>query len=129
MFTLDQIKAAHSKVKSGSDFPAYIGDLRTMGVTYYDAYVGDGRTDYFGEGDFKASAPAKYMPMVVVDTPDIDQFRADLKAHQQGNTDYLTFCADCARSGIQKWQVCLDKMTCTYYDKTGGEILVEVIPQ
>lgn len=27
MFTLDQIKAAHNKVKSGADFPAYIQDL------------------------------------------------------------------------------------------------------
>lgn len=27
MFILDQIKAAHSKVKSGGDFPTYIQDL------------------------------------------------------------------------------------------------------
>jgi uncharacterized protein YbcV (DUF1398 family) len=129
MFAVDQIKSAHSKVKSGADFPAYIGDLRSLGVRYYDAYVSDGRTDYFGEGDFKASAPAKYTPMEVAETPNIDKFTSDLKAHQQGKTDYLAFCADCARSGIEKWQVCLDKMTCTYYDKTGGEILVEAIPQ
>ena len=129
MFTIDQIKSAHSKVKTGADFPAYIGDLRSLGVRYYDAFVADGRTDYFGQGEFKASAPPKYTPMEVAETPNIDQFKADLKAHQQGKTDYPTFCSDCARCGIEKWRVSLDEMTCTYYDKTGREILVEAIPQ
>ena len=32
------------------------------------------------------------------------------------------------KSGIEKWVVCLQKMTCTYYDKAGNEILTEQIP-
>ncbi len=28
MFTVEQIKTAHSKVKSGADFPAYIQDIK-----------------------------------------------------------------------------------------------------
>ncbi|WP_461396725.1 DUF1398 family protein [Flavitalea sp.] len=35
----------------------------------------------------------------------------------------------CAIYGIEKWQVSVNKMTCTYYDKGGNEILVEEIPQ
>jgi hypothetical protein len=54
--------------------------------------------------------------------------RTDLKKHQQGQTDYSTFCNDCAKSGIDKWVICMDKMTCTYYDKAGNEILIEDIP-
>lgn len=34
MFTVEQIKTAHSKVKSGADFPAYIQDIKKLGVTY-----------------------------------------------------------------------------------------------
>lgn len=34
MFTAEQLKAAHSQVKSGADFPAYIQDIRKLGVTY-----------------------------------------------------------------------------------------------
>jgi len=34
----------------------------------------------------------------------------------------------CATFGIEKWQVSIEKMTCTYYDKAGNEILVELIP-
>ena len=48
MFTLDQIKSAHSKVKSGADFPAYIREIKELGVTYYEAYVADGHVDYHG---------------------------------------------------------------------------------
>ena len=55
--------------------------------------------------------------------------KADLKEHQQGKTDYLTFIGLCAKLGIEKWEVYMDKMTCTYYDKAGNEILVEQIPQ
>ena len=33
MFTLDQIREAHSRVKSGADFPKYARELTEMGVT------------------------------------------------------------------------------------------------
>jgi uncharacterized protein YbcV (DUF1398 family) len=35
----------------------------------------------------------------------------------------------CATYGVEKWAISMDKMTCTYYDKSGNEVLVEVIPQ
>lgn len=53
---------------------------------------------------------------------------AQLKLHQQGKTDYFTFCKDCAEAGIEKWKVDLNQMTCTYYDQSDHEILVEEIP-
>ncbi|MBK7811123.1 MAG: DUF1398 family protein [Saprospiraceae bacterium] len=49
--------------------------------------------------------------------------------HQQGKTDFLTFIKLCASYGIEKWAISMAKMTCTYYDKAGNEILVEKIPQ
>lgn len=129
MFTVEQIKAAHSKVQSGADFPAYIQDLKGLGVTYYETFVTDGHTDYFGANDYKTSTEAKYNAFVIADASNMEQFVADLKAHQQGKTDYPTFCSDCAKSGIEKWAVCMEKMTCTYFDKAGNEVLVEAIPQ
>ena len=129
MFTTEQIKAAHSKVKSGADFPLYIQDLKSLGVTHYETFVSDGHTDYFGANDYKASSTAKYDVLTIAEPSNAKQFKEDLIAHQQGKTDYLTFCNDCAKSGILKWAVSMDKMTCTYYDKAGNEILVEQIPQ
>ena len=128
MFTIEQIKTAHSKVKSGSDFPAYIRELKQLGVVLYDTFVSDGHSNYYGKNDFKVNSEAKYDALTIHTSADENQFKADLKAHQQGKTDYPTFCSDCAKSGIEKWSVNLDKMTCTYYDKAGNEILEEKIP-
>lgn len=129
MFTTEQIKAAHNKLKSGADFPSYIREIKQLGVTGYEVFVTDGSTTYSGENNYKTSVPAKYEKMPIAKKTDSTQFIADLKAHQQGKTDYLTFCADCAKSGIEKWVVSLDKMTCTYYDIAGNQILTEDIPK
>ncbi len=129
MFTVDEIKAAHSKVKSGADFPAYIKEIKAMGVTHYEAYVSDGHIDYHGANGYTATVGAKYAPLAIADTANIVEFKAELLAHQQGKTDYLTFIQICARVGGEKWSICMKEMDCIYYDKPGKEMLREQIPQ
>lgn len=129
MFSIEDIQNAHSKVKSGSDFPIYVQDLKKLGVIRYETLVSDGSTVYFGENEFRASSPAKYEELEISESSNAEKFKSDLKLHQQGKTDYKTFCSDCAKSGIEKWIVDLEKMTCTYYDKSENEILVESIPE
>ncbi len=129
MFTVEQIKTAHSKVKSGADFPSYIREIKALGVTHYEAYVTDGHIDYHGANNYTAKGPAKYEPLAISDISKAEEFKAELIAHQQGKTDFLTFIKMCSTVGIEKWEICMDKMTCTYYDKAGKEILVEAIPQ
>jgi uncharacterized protein YbcV (DUF1398 family) len=129
MFTIEQIKEAHSKVKSGADFPAYIRDLKVLGATFYETYVLDGHTDYYGLNAYKVSSPAKYDVLSIAGECKPEAFKSGLLEHQQGKTDYLTFIRHSAETGVEKWTVDLDKMTCTYYDKTGNEILTEQIPQ
>jgi uncharacterized protein YbcV (DUF1398 family) len=129
MFTIEQIKAAHSKVKSGADFPKYIQEVKALGVTRYEAYVADGHVIYYGSNGYTAKSPAKYQILDIADNCNDAQFKSDLKAHQNGKTDYSTFCNDAAKSGIEKWVVSMEKMTCTYFDKVGNVILVEEIPR
>lgn len=128
MFTVEQIKTAHSKVKSGKDFAVYIADIKKLGVISYETFVNDGHTNYYGAGNYKTSSPAKYDVLVIAATSNDLQFKSDLKIHQQGKTTFLAFCNDCAKSGIEKWMVSTEKMTCTYYDKAGRPVLVEEIP-
>ncbi|MBP7808938.1 MAG: DUF1398 domain-containing protein [Bacteroidia bacterium] len=128
MFTLDQIKAAHSKVKSGADFPNYIQDLIKLGVTYYETFVSDGHTVFQGKDNYQIASPPKYDALTVADKSNGEKFQSDLKAHQQGKTNYPTFCNDSAQTGIEKWAVDMSKMTCTYFDKAGTMILEEKIP-
>ena len=128
MFTIEQIKLAHSKVKSGADFPNYIQDLYKLGIIYYTTYVNDGHTDYLGQNNFIVSTDSVAKKLFIADSSDGNQFKIDLKAHQAGKTDYVIFCNDCAKSGIEKWVVDLIKMTCTYYDKAENIVMVETIP-
>ena len=128
IFTVEQIKAAHSKVKSGADFPSYIKEIKALGVTSYEAYVADGHIDYHGD-NHTAKMPAKYDAAAIADTANIEVFKTELVAHQRGKTDFLTFIKMCATYGIEKWIISMDQMTCTYYDKVGNEVLVEEIPQ
>jgi uncharacterized protein YbcV (DUF1398 family) len=129
MFTVVQIKAAHSKVKSGADFPAYIQEIKALGVTAFETWVKDSHTEYFGANDYQISSTAMYEDLSVANSSDMARFVDYLKTHQQGETDYFTFCRHCAETGIEKWFVCLDEMTCTYFDQEGNKILVEKIPQ
>lgn len=128
-FTVEQLQAAHSKVKSGADFPAYIKEIKAMGVTHYETFVNDGHINYYGANNCMAKVPAKYEKMTIAENAKIEVFKAELLAHQQGKTDFLTFIKMCAETGIEKWEICMDKMTCTYFDKAGNKILIEEIPQ
>ncbi|NDV44898.1 DUF1398 domain-containing protein [Flagellimonas sediminis] len=128
MFTVEQIESAHGKVKSGADFPNYIQENKSIGVLSFETWVVDSHTEYFGENGFQTSSKPKYGNLIIADISDKDKFGEYLKIHQKGNTDYFTFCNHCAETGIEKWNVNLEKMTFTYYDKAGNEILVEIVP-
>lgn len=128
MFTIQQIKEAHSKVKSGADFPKYMQDIIALGVTSFETFVFDNHTNYYGANNFHIASEGFSEKLKIADASNVEQFKSDLKAHQQGRTDYMTFLNDCAKSGIEKWVVIMDKMACSYYDKLGNELVVETIP-
>lgn len=129
MFTLEQIKSAHSLVKSGADFPAYIRTIKQLGVSHYETFVADGHIDYHGANDFSVTVPAKYDLMSIAEIPQMEVFKSELIVHQQGKTDFLTFIQMCSSTGIEKWAIDMDQMTCTYFDKARNEVLVEKIPE
>lgn len=128
MFTVQQIKQAHSSVKSGADFPNYIQAIKQLGVTGFITWVADSHTDYFGKEAYRTTSAPMYDILEIASQSNQQQFANYLSIHQQGKTDYLAFCHHCAETGIEKWIVSLDEMTCTYYDKEGKEVLREKIP-
>lgn len=128
MFTVEQIENAHTKVKSGADFPKYIQELKQLGVKSFETWVVDSHTVYFGAESYQTQSPSKYEDLTIIDISNKTQFSLYLKQHQQGETDYFQFCQHCAETGIEKWVVDLDKMTCTYFDKNQHEVLTELIP-
>lgn len=127
-FTIKAITAEHQKVKSGADFPQYIQALKRLGVSHYTTYVSDGNTEYFDSNHQSVHTGSKYNRLIISDTADPEHFKTRLKLHQQGGTDYMTFCKDCAENGVEGWKMDLNAMTCMYLDKEGKEILVERVP-
>lgn len=128
MFSLENIQEAHSKVKSGADFPKYIQDIKALGVAYYETFVADGHTAYFNDSDQEVIAPAKFDAQIISDVYDGPTFTNGLKAHQQGQASYPEFIKMCAETGVEKWQVAMSAMSCTYFDKQGNNVLEESIP-
>jgi uncharacterized protein YbcV (DUF1398 family) len=128
MFTIAQIKEAHSRVQSGADFPTYIQDLIALGVKGYDTFVNDGHVEYFGADNFRATATETYNSIAITPSANKERFIEFLVIHQDGQTDYLTFCNQAGQCGIAKWSVNIIEMTCTYYDQSGAAILIEKIP-
>ncbi|WP_437919488.1 DUF1398 domain-containing protein [Sphingobacterium sp. LRF_L2] len=129
MFTIQQIEEAHQKVKSGADFPNYIQEIKRIGVKLFETWVQDSHTVYYGEQGFEATSAAQYDPLNIQEKYVSTDFETSLKKHQQGETDYFTFCRDCARSGVEKWVMNLEEMTCVYYDKSQSAVLLEHIPE
>lgn len=127
-FTLEQVHAAHAKVKSGADFPGYVQELKDLGMAGYTIDVRTGKTTYSDtEGEMLAS-DVVYEALPLNEVLNKEQFAERLKLHQQGGTDYPTFCKDCTDNGVAGWLLDFEQMTCTYFDVQGNDVLTEQIP-
>lgn len=129
MFTLQQVKAAHSKVKTGADFPKYIQEIKALGLITYQFMVTNGQTIYYGDNNHEVKSMAIYQPQVIAISSSVIRLRQNIAIHQQGKTDFITFCRQAAEAGVEKWIIDTQKMLCTYYDITGTEMVAEPIPQ
>jgi uncharacterized protein YbcV (DUF1398 family) len=128
MFSIAQIKEAYSKVKSGADFPAYIQDLIELGVHGYDIFINDDHEEYFGVDNYRVAATKTYGTIAIAPSANKERFIGFLVIHQDGQTDYQTFCNQAAIFGITKWSVNIIDMTCTYFDSSEALLLIEKIP-
>jgi len=129
MFTLNNIRAAESKIKSGADFPQFIEEIKEMGVKRNDVYVSNGLSIYFDDEDNALQvSPDEYPTLIINDESSAGKLAHALKVHQEGETDYFTFCKQAADAGVEKWVSDLEEMTCTYLDSEGNELVKETIP-
>jgi uncharacterized protein YbcV (DUF1398 family) len=129
MFTAEQIRLAHSKTRTGADFPFYIRDMKDLGVTFYETFLTDGHSVYHGRNNFELITQPRFEPVSIPGEINEEQLKADIADHQQGKSDYAEIIKQCTRNGVAKWAICMDAMTCTYYGRSGNKILVEQIPQ
>lgn len=128
MFTLQQLKAAHAKVKSGADFPAYVQEIKELGLLHYDFMVRDGQVNYYGNDDFQLNSEPIYAEKIIARVSSAAAVQQIILEHQQGKSDFLTFCSLVADAGVEKWVVDTESMLCSYYDLAGNSLVIEPIP-
>ena len=127
MFTIEQINDLHARLGSAKTLPEYVRALKALGVERYDSYLADGHSEYFGHGGHNVVSPPVHEALPVAETGQHEAFLQHLRRHEKRETTYLEMSRGLAQSGIEKWTVDTDRMTMTFYDKAGGEMLVEQI--
>jgi len=127
MFTIDQINDLHAMLGNAKTLPQYVLVLRGIGVERYDSYLADGHSEYFGQAGYSVVSPQVHEVLPVAETGQREAFLEHLRRHERRETTYLEMSRGLAESGIEKWTVDTGKMTVTFYDKAGREMLVEQI--
>jgi uncharacterized protein YbcV (DUF1398 family) len=127
MFTIEHINDVHARLGSARTFPEYVRALKALGVERYDSYLIDGHSEYYGQGGHRIVSPPVHEMLPVAETSQRETFLEHLRRHEQRQTTYLEMSRGLAQSGIEKWTVDTGRMTMTFYDKAGKEMLVEQI--
>jgi uncharacterized protein YbcV (DUF1398 family) len=127
MFTIEQINDLHARLGSARTLPEYVLALKGLGVERYDSYLADGHSEYFGRGGYRVVSPPVHEVLPVAETGQGEAFLRHLRSHERRETTYLEMSRGLAQSGIEKWTVDTGKMTMTFHDKAGSEMLVEQI--
>ncbi|EFB45439.1 hypothetical protein SARG_00484 [Staphylococcus aureus subsp. aureus C101] len=127
-FKLSAIQQAHQQF-TGVDFPKLFKAFKDMGMTYNIVNIQDGTATYVhqSEDDIVTSSVKSNHPVVPSSNQSIVQ--DVLTRHQQGQTDFETFCDEMAQAGIYKWHIDIQAGTCTYIDLQEQAIISELIPQ
>jgi uncharacterized protein YbcV (DUF1398 family) len=125
VFTIEDINDLHAQLGSARTFPEYVRALRAIGVERYDSYLADGHSEYFGEGGHRVDSPPEHEVLPIAKSAQRESFLDHLRRHEQRQTTYLEMSRGLAESGIEKWTVNTGRMTMTFYDMAGNEILVE----
>jgi uncharacterized protein YbcV (DUF1398 family) len=127
MFTIEQINDVHARLGSARTLPEYVLALKGIGVERYNSYLADGHSEYFGRGGDRIVSPPAHEVLPVAETGQRETFLQHLRRHERRETTYLEMSRGLAQSGIEKWTVDTARMTMTFYDKAGSEMLVEQI--
>ena len=127
MFTIEQINDLHARLGSAKTLQEYVRALKAIGVERYDSYLADGHSEYFGQGGHRVVSPPVHGVLPVAETGQRETFLQHLSRHQRRQTTYAEMSRGLAQSGIEKWTVDTGRLTMTFYDKAGREMLVEQI--
>ena len=128
-FTAESIKAIYSRPRTGAAFPALIRELKGAGVTCYDHLIATGANIFRGSNGSTLTLDKMGPACPVNDRPDVESLKRIISEHQRGLSDYPMLCRLVGEVGVAKWVCDLFAMTCSYFDKSGQKMHVELIPE
>lgn len=124
---MEQINHAHDRLGNAATFPDHVRALNSIGVERYTSYVSDGHSEYVGRDGYTITSPAVHETLTIAETSNREQFLDHLNRHNQHKTTYIKMSQGLAESGIEKWTVDTTRMTITFYDMAGNDMLMEAI--
>lgn len=127
-FTLSEIQQAHQQY-TGVDFPKLFKEFKDMGMTYNIVNIQDGTATYVHQSEDDIVTSSVKSNHTVAPSSNQSIVQDVLTRHQQGQTDFETFCDEMAEAGIYKWHIDIQAGTCTYIDLKEQAIISELIPQ
>ena len=127
VFTIADLDVVHDRLGTPATLPDYLRELNALGVARSDSFLSDGHSEYLSEDGYKVVGAATHEALVVAGAARPDQLREHLERHSRGETSYLEMSKGLAASGIAKWTFDTMRMTISYCDVAGKEVLVEEI--
>jgi uncharacterized protein YbcV (DUF1398 family) len=127
-FTEQAIRAAYAKTRTGADFPRLIQDLKKLGIVSYDHMLESGSNVFHGKNGQSVSLSNMGPSVPVNAQADVELLKTHISEHQRGLTNYPTLCGLAGQVGVDKWTYDLPAMTCTYFDRSGRKLHMELIP-
>jgi len=127
-FTEQDIRAAYDRTRTGADFPRLIRDLKALGIVSYDHLLETGSNIFRGKNGHSVILANNGPAVTVSPQPNLELLKKYISMHQSGLTHYPTLCGQAGEAGVEKWTSDLLAMTCTYFDKSGRKMHVEIIP-
>ena len=89
-------------------FP-HIQEIKSLGVTHYEAYLTDGQTDYHSDSHHTVTVPAKYEPITTADLQTEKILKVHLLAHQQGKNRLSYIYSHVLKRALTNYKFRLDK--------------------
>jgi len=127
-FSLESIKQAQ-KLYTGPDFPKLVREYKIMGIVTNVYNIETGLVIYTNKQQDVIEDSGVKVDIGIPQNSNYEEAMLGIKRNQKGESDFIAFCREVAKSGIYKWIVDLESMTCNYYDKQEKMIISEVIPQ
>ncbi len=127
-FSLTTIKHAQ-QLYTGVEFPILVAAFAELGITQVTINIHTGETTYQHRDGMHLQTPSLKATTPVASTASQVGLTTSLQIHQQGKSDFPTFCEEIAAAGIAYWIIDVSALTCDYYSLIDALILSETIPK